>query len=361
MSGSSSSQQQQSTSNPVTNQQALAANTANVAQAQGVASGLGVPYTGLLSAPLSANQALGIGAAANAGNIGAAPLNSAIQTNTGLSNFAAPTVNASGYNPALISSAPQATSADSSGLIGTFQNPYTQDVVNATMNELNLQNQQALNANNENATGQGAFGGNRQGVADALTNNLFANTAASTLAGLNSAGYNSALSAAQNQAAQNTQNSQFNTGLTASLLGQNQAAANTAGAFNAGNVQQASLANQAANLAGAGIQQNAANSLQNASAQQISNFSNYLTNLMNTGAIDQQTVQNNLTNLYNQFLQQQQSKIAGQTLVNQSLGLVPVNLGQTSQSTGSGSANSFGLPLGSGGILGGNSLLSLVP
>lgn len=83
--------------------------------------------------------------------------------------------------------------------ISRFMNPYTQQVTNQTLQNLESQRQtQALNTAAQ-ARRAGAFGGSRHGVADALTNEAFAKQAAQTAANLNMQGYNTALGAAQAQ------------------------------------------------------------------------------------------------------------------------------------------------------------------
>ena len=83
--------------------------------------------------------------------------------------------------------------------IGQFMNPFTQGVVNTTMQQLGGARQMAMNDIGAQATRAGAFGGSRHGVAEALSNQGFAQQAANTLANLNMQGFNTALGAAQNQ------------------------------------------------------------------------------------------------------------------------------------------------------------------
>jgi hypothetical protein len=154
-----------------------------------------------------------------------------------------------------------------------YLNPYTQNVVNTTLADLNRQNQIALNNTNQNAASENAFGGTRQAVADSLTNDDYARAAASALANLNSAGFNTAagllqsnqqlglqagqgnLNAALNVANTNAGNRQqmalANTGYLNQAAAANQAAQNQMGEFNAGLLNTANLNNQAAqNAAG---------------------------------------------------------------------------------------------------------------
>lgn len=87
-------------------------------------------------------------------------------------------------------------------LIDRFQNPYQQDVIDATLADINRQQQLALQQGGDQAYNARAFGGSRQGVADALTREAYDRNATGAVANLRSQGYQSALAAAQNEAAQ---------------------------------------------------------------------------------------------------------------------------------------------------------------
>src|SRR5690348_11561542 len=76
--------------------------------------------------------------------------------------------------------------------IAQFENPYTNDVINAGMNDLNRGRQIALNGNAGQATLDHTFGGNRGAVTDSLTNDAFARALAAFSANTRSAGYDQA-------------------------------------------------------------------------------------------------------------------------------------------------------------------------
>jgi len=78
--------------------------------------------------------------------------------------------------------------------INDYMNPYTQNVTDTTMSELERQRQIAMNQTNSAASG--AFGGSRHGVMQAETNRGFGDIAARTTAGLNSDNYMQAQGAA---------------------------------------------------------------------------------------------------------------------------------------------------------------------
>lgn len=89
--------------------------------------------------------------------------------------------------------------------IARFQSPYTQDVVDATMADLNQQRGVARADLMSDLGKAGAFGDKRRGVLEAeLEGNLDRNAAA-TLAGLRSGGYSQALGAAQNETGMQSQ------------------------------------------------------------------------------------------------------------------------------------------------------------
>jgi len=76
--------------------------------------------------------------------------------------------------------------------ISAYQNPYTQQVVDQSLSDLERSRQMAINNTGAAATSAGAFGGSRHGVAEALTNEGFARQASQMSAGLNQAGFNNA-------------------------------------------------------------------------------------------------------------------------------------------------------------------------
>lgn len=86
--------------------------------------------------------------------------------------------------------------------IQSFMSPYTQNVIDASMRDIGRQRDIALNQLGAAASQAGAFGGSRQGVAEAETQRAFAETAADTAARLREAGYTQAAGMAQADLAQ---------------------------------------------------------------------------------------------------------------------------------------------------------------
>jgi hypothetical protein len=80
----------------------------------------------------------------------------------------------------------------STNIVQKYMNPYQQEVIDASMNDLNRQRQMAQMTDLNTATRAKAFGGSRQGVAQALTNEAYDRTAAGTLANLRSQGFGQA-------------------------------------------------------------------------------------------------------------------------------------------------------------------------
>jgi len=145
--------------------------------------------------------------------------------------------------------------------IDPYMNPYTQNVVDTTLADLERQRQIQQQGTAAQAAQAGAFGGSRQGVAESLTNEAFARQAAQTAAGLRQSGFAQAQQQAQQDLARQMQASQLNqaTGLQAGLA--NQATALQAARANQDAMLRAGLANQQAGLQGAQFRLGAANQL----------------------------------------------------------------------------------------------------
>lgn len=108
----------------------------------------------------------------------------------------------------------QGTSAVDANDINQYMDPYTNQVINATQADFDTQNQRANSIVTGNAAAQGALGGNRVGVAQALTQEGATRAQAPVIAGLRSAGFQSAEQMANTQKARQIQG-----GATAEQLG----------------------------------------------------------------------------------------------------------------------------------------------
>src|SRR5580693_4115041 len=153
----------------------------NYNTAQGVANRPYQPYTGEGVAPLNAaqQQAEGI--------LGSVATNPAYGAALSGAENAASGILGNLQNPQTLANAN----------LSAYENPYETGVINSTMAQLNQQQQQALMANQQQATQEGAFGGNRLGVQNALTSQLYNQDDAQTLAQLNAQNYTQAQQAAE--------------------------------------------------------------------------------------------------------------------------------------------------------------------
>lgn len=120
-----------------------------------------------------------------------------------------------GYNPANVGAAtvgtqfgynPQNVQAGSAvGGINTYMNPFTQQVIDTSMADLERQRLMQQNQLGAQATAARAFGGSRQGIAEAETNRAFAQQGGQLAAQLRQQGFQTALGAAQQDVANQMQ------------------------------------------------------------------------------------------------------------------------------------------------------------
>lgn len=239
-----------------------------------------------------------------------------------------------------------------------YMNPYTQQVVDTSLQDLERSRQLTQQQGAAQAVKAKAFGGSRQGVAEAETNRAYADQAARTASGLRSQGFDTASSLAQadlnrqmqaqqlNQAqdAATTQQSlalsgQF--GLANQQAGLEAARANQAtglqaqtsnqgmdwnvGQMNTQLAQQAALANQQAGLQANQQKLAAGGQLANIGGQQQQMGITGANQMANIGNQQQQFSQQQLDAVRNLPLEQQQ-------IINQALGL---NVGGGSGATSS--------------------------
>lgn len=191
---------------------AMAAYQSLLDRAQGVAGQPYQAYTGELTAPMNAQQNLGVGN---------------INQNAG---FAQPFI-AQGADYA--NRAAQYLSPED---IARYQNPYTQGVVNATQAQFDRQNAQAQERLKGSAIAQGALGGNRANIAAADLGYQQQLGQAPVIAGLYNQSYNSGLQAAQQQQ-QNLGNAAYSLG-NLGVAGQNAALTGAGAQLGAGSLQQ---------------------------------------------------------------------------------------------------------------------------
>lgn len=139
------------------------------------------------------------------------------------------------YQPATVNAAQANLGMGGAGSIGSYMNPYTQYVRENALADLETSRQNAIRQTAAQAGAARAFGGSRQGVAEAQTNLGYGTQAGRLSTQLNEQAFNQAMAAQQQDLARQ---------------------------------QQAMLANQGAGLSGAQLRLGAANQLGNLGAQQ---------------------------------------------------------------------------------------------
>ena len=296
---------------------------ANVQHAQRIANAPFQPYTGDLRAPMNAAQKQAGDYLNDWQNQGFSPIHGGQVVAGNVANYAAPQIGATMANAATASPgmvgvdyrnfnnlsnemlsplnttlsphgalAPMAEAASINrgdvrdvpaqtglGHIGDYLNPYTRDVIDTTLSDMNRARQMSIAGNQATATQAGAYGGSRHGIADAETNRNFIDQAAQTAAQLRSAGFNTAAGLMQSDYDRALQAGSANQAADLSIAGQNAGFGQQAGMFNAQNAIQNNQFN--AGVANDIERQNAANALQNAQF----NAGQYLqSGLFNAGA-----------------------------------------------------------------------------
>ena len=203
----------------------------------------------------------------------------------GSQGYDASGLSSQGYTAAQSGAAPTLSANQVAGgqIAGTdlqaYMNPYEDQVVQQSLSDIERSRLMQQNIGGAQAGAANAFGGSRQGVAEAETNRAFADQAARTASGLRQAGYQNAQQMAGQdiatgmQASLANQGANLQAGTTSAQLAQqralqNQSALNQAGQFGAGAANQAaaqaSQQQQAASQFGAGAANQAA--LQNQAA-----------------------------------------------------------------------------------------------
>ena len=192
------------------------------------------------------------------------------------------------YQPAMQTAGQANLGMTGPGSIGSYMNPYTSQVRANALGDLESARRAAIQQTGERATQARAFGGSRQGVAEALTNQGFAKQAANLGTTLNEQAFNQAV---QMQ--------------SADLARQQQAAA----------------ANQQAGLQGAQLRLSGASQLGSLAAQQQALRLGGAQAVMGAGGARQAMDQQQMDAIRNIGLQRL-------GIVQSSLGAQPANLGQ---------------------------------
>lgn len=164
-----------------------------------------------------------------------------------------------GYTPDTV------TAQTAVGGIQQYFNPYEQQVVDLSLADLERQRQMQMAQMGAQATAARAFGGSRQGVAQALTNEAFANQGGQLAAQLRQQGFTTALGASQQDVANQMQAAQLNQAARARSAEFGQSSTLQAQMANQQAAAQAAQANQAAALQAANLRASAASQLGNLS------------------------------------------------------------------------------------------------
>ena len=238
---------------------------------------------------------------------------------------------AAGYQPQMVSgqqmdrSAIQNLQAQTGAQgMAAYMNPFQQDVVDVALGDIERARQMQQMQGAAQAQRAGAFGGSRQGVAEALTNEAALREAGRTAAGLRSQGFEFAAGMGQTDAARALQAQAANQGVDMSL---EQA--------NAQLRQQAMLSNQAAGLQGAQQRMQAGAQLADIGALTQNLGFTQAAQLGQIGEQQQAATQAQLDAIRNLPLEQQQ-------IINAALGLTPAG-GAGTVSQGSSSGTRFSL------------------
>lgn len=149
-------------------------------QAQSVANQPQQQYSGAVLAGFTPMQEAGFNDVNTAANAGQPFINQASQDETNAATMLDP--------------------ANFGGTVAQYQSPYTQQVVNATEGQLNNQNAIQQNQLAGNAASAGAFGGDRQAVAQSVLAGQQQANEAPTIANLYNTGFTNATNAAQSGA-----------------------------------------------------------------------------------------------------------------------------------------------------------------
>ena len=216
-------------------------------------------------------------------------------------------VRATDYSAAQMGPAGQVAGAD----LSAYTNPYESQVVQQSLTDLGGAQEKALNQMGAQATAARAFGGSRQGIAEAETRKSYADQAARMVSGLRQSGYQQAQQLAGQDIARQMQ-----------ADAANQAALNAQRMFGASQGMAAQQLNQGAGLQGAQFRLGAAGQMGNLGQQAFGT----------SQAIQQQQMQQGLMQqgLQQQLIDAARGQYAGYTgAPQQSLGLPLAALGAT--------------------------------
>jgi hypothetical protein len=279
----------------------------NLAAAYDVSANMMGPYTGQRVADMTQGQMDLIGALSNNYAMAQPAFAYAQQM----------AAQAGNYQPQNVSAA-QLANTD----LSSYMNPYTQSVIQGSLDNLNAQKEMNLNQAADAAARAKAFGGSRQAIQEG---NVY--------------------SAAQQQAGQ----------LTANLMNQNYMQAQAAAQGDLARQMQAQQLNQAAGLQGAQLGLSGAGMLGNLANMGQQSFLTGATGALAAQSLAQQQQQSQLDAAMKAYMEQQQFPLQQLQIPLQALGITPY--GQQNTQTGPGPSGS-GLLTGLGAAASAASILS---
>lgn len=207
-----------------------------------------------------------------------------------------------------------------------YMNPFEQDVVDVALGDIERSRQMQQMQGAAQAQRAGAFGGSRQGVAEALTNEAALREAGRTSAQLRSQGFETAAGLGMQDAARQLQAQAANQGVDMTIEQANTQLR-----------QQTDMANMEAGLQGAQLRGQAGAQLADVGQMTQNLGFTQAQQLGQVGAMQQGFTQAQLDAIRNLPLEQQ-------AVINEALGLNPAGgSGMTSQSSGSGRQSGFNL------------------
>lgn len=132
--------------------------------------------------------------------------------------------------------------------INDYMNPYTQNVIDTTMGDLDMARQNAINNTGVAAGRGGAFGGDRHGIMEAQNNNDYMQNVARTSSQLRNQGYQNAQNAAMSDVSSQNQALSSNAAMAQQANMANTAAQNARDQFVGQTANSNQMAAEAANL-----------------------------------------------------------------------------------------------------------------
>ena len=203
-----------------------------------------------------------------------------------------------------------------------YMNPYTQAVTDQSLKDLERSRQLQQQQTSAQATAAKAFGGSRQGIAEAETNRAYGENAARLVAQQNAEAFRNAQQASEADLTRNMTAQQLNQAQDAATTQQSLALSGQLGLANQQAALDASRANQATGLQAS--QSNQATNLQSQLANQGMDFNvgqlntqnQQQTNLANQGATNQVGMQNSQNFLQANLANQSAGLAANQQQIN---------------------------------------------